>query len=302
MLVGVDIGGTKTHVRVVGDDGAARDLVVRSDSWIVGLLTSDPTNADRLVGLLPAEALMPGSALVVGAHGLDSPAQVADFNRWLADAFPGATLAVNDVALLAPAAGLSEAVCVVAGTGSKVVGHRADGSIVEAGGHGFIIGDPGSAPAVARDAMRSLLEAYDEGLPLDALAEAMIAVHGHHDLSELWIAMFVEDPSLTLWGSLAPAVFAAAEAGDRRALAVVDDHAAQLAADVHRVIRRGARGDVVVCAGGVITGQRLLREALWRHVEALDLGLTIRTLDVPPVAGAVALAQRLRDVAPSTAR
>jgi N-acetylglucosamine kinase-like BadF-type ATPase len=300
VLVGVDIGGTKTHVRVVPDDAAPVDLVVRSDSWIVGMLASDAANADRLVRLLPAEALTADSALAVGAHGLDSPAQVASFNRWLSDAFPGATLGVNDVALLAPAAGLDEAVCVVAGTGSKVVGHRADGSIVEAGGHGFLIGDPGSAPALARDAMKSLLVAYDEGLPLGGLADAMMAVHGHRDLPELWIAMFVEDPSLTLWGSLAPAVFAAAEAGDGRALAVVDDHASQLAADVHRVIRRGARGDVVVCAGGVITGQRLLREALWRHVEALDLGLTMRTLDVPPVAGAVALARRLRDVAHST--
>ena len=133
MLVGVDIGGTKTHVRVVPDDAAAQDLVVRSDSWIAGMLASDPGNAQRLVGLLPAEAVTAGSALVVGAHGLDSPAQVTNFNRWLADAFPGATLGVNDVALLAPAAGLDEAVCVVAGTGSKVVGHRVDGSIVEAG-------------------------------------------------------------------------------------------------------------------------------------------------------------------------
>ena len=301
MLVGVDIGGTKTHVRVVPDDAAAQDLVVRSDSWIAGMLASDPGNAQRLVELLPAEAVTAGSALVVGAHGLDSPAQVTNFNRWLADAFPGATLGVNDVALLAPAAGLDEAVCVVAGTGSKVVGHRVDGSIVEAGGHGFLIGDPGSAPAIARDAMKSLLAAYDDGAALGGLAEAMLAVHGHHDLPELWIAMFVEDPSAALWGSLAPAVFAAAEAGDGRALAVVDDHASRLTADVHRVIRRGALGDVVVCAGGVITGQPLLREALWRHVDALDLGLTMRTLDVPPVAGAVALARRLRGGARSIA-
>jgi N-acetylglucosamine kinase-like BadF-type ATPase len=301
VLVGVDIGGIKTHVRVVGDDSPARDSVVPSESWIVGMLASDPDNADRLVRLLPAEALTAGSALVVGAHGLDSPAQVANFNRWLADAFPGVTLAVNDVALLAPAAGLGEAVCVVAGTGSKVVGHREDGSIVEAGGHGFLIGDPGSAPSLARDAMKSLLVAYDDGLPLDGLAEAMIAVHGHRDLPELWISMFIEDPSLTLWGSLAPAVFAAAEAGDGRALAVIDDHASQMAADVHRVIRRGALGDVVVCAGGVITRQRLLRDALWRHIDALDLGLSMRTLDVPPVAGAVALAQRLRDESVRTA-
>lgn len=301
MLVGVDIGGTKTHVRVVPNDAEAQDLVVRSDSWIVGMLASDPDNARRLVGLLPAEAVTAGSALVVGAHGLDSPAQVTSFNRWLADAFPGATLGVNDVALLAPAAGLDDAVCVVAGTGSKVVGHRADGGIVEAGGHGFLIGDPGSAPAVARDAMRELLKAYDDGAALGALAAAMLAVHGHHDLPELWIAMFVEAPSAALWGSLAPAVFTAAEAGDHRALGVIDDHARQLTADVHRVIRRGALGDVVVCAGGVITGQPLLREALWRHVDALGLGLTMCTLDVPPVAGAVALARRLRHAAASTA-
>ena len=296
MIVGVDIGGTKTHVRVLTDgDTTAHDLVVRSDSWIVGLLASDEGNAERLVRLLPAEALTTESVLVVGAHGLDSPAQVAGFNRWLTAAFPGAALAVNDVTLLAPAAGLGDAVCVVAGTGSKVVGRRADGSVVEAGGHGFLLGDPGSAPALARDAMRSVLRAHDDGEAPDELARAMTAVHGHGDVLELWVAMFVDTPSMSAWGSLAPAIFAAARAGSARAAAVIDDHAAQLAADVRRVIRRGALGDAVVCAGGVVTRQPLLLEALRAHVGALGLGLTLHTLDVPPVVGAVALARELQE-------
>jgi N-acetylglucosamine kinase-like BadF-type ATPase len=300
VLVGVDIGGTKTHVRVVPDDAPERDFVVPSDSWIDGMLASDATNAQRLVRLLPEDARTPDAVLVVGAHGLDSPVQVEDFNRWLAAAFPGSSLGVNDVTLLAPAAGLGEAVCVVAGTGSKVIGRRADGGVVEAGGHGFLLGDPGSAPALARDAMRSLLTAHDEGEPPDELAAAIVAASGYRDVQELWVAAFVDTPSMTTWGALAPAVFAGAQAGSARAAAVIDDHGAQLAADVGRVVRRGALGDVVVCAGGVIVRQRLLREALAKHVDALGLHLALHTLDVPPVAGAVALARQIRERSSTT--
>lgn len=63
--------------------------------------------------------------------------------------------AVNDFELVAPAAGFDEAIAVIVGTGSKVIGRTANRERVSAGGHRFLFNDPGSAPGLARAKNRS---------------------------------------------------------------------------------------------------------------------------------------------------
>jgi hypothetical protein len=71
----------------------------------------------------------------------------------------------------------------------------------------------------------------------------------------------------------------------------VDDAAAQLSTLVTRLRTRGAVGRTVVAAGGVVLGQPLLADRLRARLGAAHPDLTLRLLDVPPVAGAVALAR-----------
>jgi len=67
--------------------------------------------------------------------------------------------------------------------------------------------------------------------------------------------------------------------------------AAQLTRLVTRLLARGAAGATVVAAGSVIVHQPLLAARLRARLADAHPDLTLRLLDVPPVAGAVALAR-----------
>ena len=292
MIVGIDVGGTKTHVRVERSGSVLLDIAVPTSAWQHGGLLDDDENATRLLALVAGIDGADESALVVGAHGLDSDRQVEQLRRLLSVRHHGPVRAVNDVELLAPAAGLTHAIAVVVGTGSKVVGHSVLGETVSAGGYGFLLNDPGSAAALARDAVRAVIEATDAGQAREPLGRLLMAHFGVEDEVALCYAL-TADATLTAWGALAPLVFTAADNGSELAVAVVDAAAQELAKGVGRVRARGAVGTDVVCAGGVIVNQPRLFRALVRHIDALDLALSVHLIDVAPVLGAVALAQHL---------
>ena len=294
MIVGIDLGGTKTHIVAESAEATVLDTSVPTRSWQHGELLDDEGNAGRLLALFGG---IPGAAsatVAIGAHGLDSDWQVREFTARLNAVHAGSVLAVNDVELVAPAAGLDAAIAVIVGTGSKVVGHNADGLTVNAGGHGFLLNDPGSAASLARDGMKALLDAYDLGEEPDPLARQFMNYFEVADIVQLSYA-FTADARLATWSPLAPLVFASADAGSTIAATVIDDSARQLARDVRRVHTRGAVGTDVICAGGVITNQPRLYRALTRHIDDLQLGLTVGLLTVAPVVGAVALARKLHD-------
>ena len=228
---------------------------------------------------------------LVGAYGGDSlAAETPNGDR------VGYVTIAYECELLGPAAGFDEAIAVIAGTGSKIVGRRADGSPVTAGGYGYILNDPGSAPALVRDAVRSLFDAVDERETLDQLAHALFAHFDVDDIVGLSNALTVH-PRITRWGAAAPLVFAAADAGSPRAAQVIDQAADELARSVQLVHRHGAVGDHVVCAGGVITHQPRLLRAFRERLRARGLEHAVHLLAAPPVEGALAMARRLTEAA-----
>jgi glucosamine kinase len=292
VIIGIDLGGTKTRIVAESDDAVVLDTTVPTTSWQRGFLLDDHENATRLIDQLTALAGAHDATIALGAHGLDNDWQTREFQSRLASRHEGRVLAVNDVELLAPAAGLDEAIAVIVGTGSKVVGHDASGTVVSAGGHGYILNDPGSAASLARDAVRAVLDKHDDGDPPDVLGRTLMAHYGVDDLVTLSYA-FSGDATLASWAALGPVVFDCADDGSAIAAAVIDDSAFQLARDVGRVHARGGVGGTVICAGGVITNQPRLYRALARHIDDLGLGLTVELLTVAPVFGAVALARKL---------
>jgi glucosamine kinase len=296
LIVGIDIGGTKTHLRVEDTGRVVLDTSVPTSDWQRGGLLDDDANASRLLSILSD---VPGAAaapLVVGAHGLDSAWQTLAFSQLMAARHRGPVRAVNDVELLGPAAGFDDAIAVVVGTGSKVVGHTAAGELVSAGGYGFLLSDPGSAAALAREAVRAVLDARDRGEFPDALGRSFMEHFGVGDEVALSYA-FCSNVRLTAWGAMAPLVFTAADSGSVLAVGVIDAAAKELASEVGQVHTRGAVGADVVCAGGVIANQPRLYRALERHIDDLGLGLAVHLLQVAPVMGAIALARRIHTAA-----
>lgn len=298
VAVGIDAGGTKTHVLVSRGPAIVRDLVIPTTSWWpANASIEDPANASRLlaaVALGAADRADERACLVLGAHGIDSLAQAAAVKAALGAGFAGRVLAVNDALLAGPAAGYPGAcIAVVAGTGSIVVGTAAGGDVTRVGGHGHLLGDEGSAPALVRDTARELLRLADSGgsdlAAEDALCAAAGIAGGPERLTELSTWLHAH-PSRTDWGALAPSVFVADAAGSPIAAAVIDRHADRLGELVSGLVRDGLEPAAVVLLGGVVVHQPRLADGIARSVHRTRPDVPVLVLSTPPAHGALAMA------------
>ncbi|WEO93754.1 BadF/BadG/BcrA/BcrD ATPase family protein [Streptomyces sp. FXJ1.172] len=290
VLVGIDVGGTKTHLRAVAGDTTVADHVRPSSGWRPHHPVAAAGWLARLVaGALPA-GLRP-SALAVGGHACETPRQCAQIRTALRLHFDAPALVVGDAELLVPAAGLDRGVGLVAGTGSVAVGRQADGTPVQVGGWGAVLGDEGGAAGLVREAVRVCWAAHDRGEPPEALTSALLSAFDVPEVPALGAALeSAADPSAA-WGRAAPAVFAAAEAGSALAREVIATGGRSLAALVTLLARRGAAASDVVVAGSTVLAQPPLYDAFTAALAESLPSARPRPLRVPPVAGAVVLAR-----------
>ncbi|MZF90461.1 BadF/BadG/BcrA/BcrD ATPase family protein [Streptomyces sp. SID5643] len=293
LVVGIDVGGTKTHLRALAGDTLVADHVRASGGW----RPHDPVAAAGWLAALVADALPAGarpSAVAVGGHACETPRQCAQIRAALQLHFDAPALVVGDAQLLVPAAGLDKGVGLVAGTGSVAVGRLPDGTAVQVGGWGAVLGDEGGAAGLVREAARAVWAAHDRGEQPDALALGLIAALDVPEVPALGAALERATHVSAEWGRHAPAVFAAAADGSALARTVVDEAGWALAALVTRLADRGVVVDDVVVAGGTVLSQPELFDAFTVALAETLPTARARPLRVPPVEGAVALARSLR--------
>ncbi|WP_189426263.1 N-acetylglucosamine kinase [Devosia pacifica] len=298
LLVGLDVGGSKTQVQITDLDGVTlSEQTIPNTSWA---LRSDADRAqilrDVAVNAVSGEA---GEvvALVAGVHGSDSVSQQEILTAPLAEAFARVRV-VNDSSLLVPASGRRSGTGVTAGTGSSATATTGNGTEIMVGGWGWVLGDECGAVGLVRDAAREVLSAYDaaedDGL-VDALLDALDITHPH----ALSHRLATGEPRE--WSVHARVVFSACQAGSPRAARVIESHAEAMTQMVHQLERRGGDVAAVVCAGGVMSNHQQMFSAFAdsMHRRFGDRSQVL-LLDVPPVAGAVNLARQLAGLAPTT--
>ncbi|TGQ16751.1 MULTISPECIES: BadF/BadG/BcrA/BcrD ATPase family protein [unclassified Mesorhizobium] len=290
LLVGVDIGGTKTRIMGRRGSSALFDKTVVTDEWRIRQMEADALKLAAIVmdlcgGSAPA-------AIAVGAHGCDTDEQCLRFQALLSANLKTSVRVVNDAELMVPAAGYDDGIGVVAGTGSIAVARTAEGKMLAAGGWGWILGDEGSAAALVREAAKAIRRALDRGQEGDPLIAALMREIGTDDQTKLGI-LLNETRGAAAWGRYANAVFDAANAGSPLASRVIKEGGEGLAALVQLLIERGANASLVVAGGGVIAEQPMLMEAFVRAMASVSPTSRVVLLREPPVIGAVALAGRL---------
>jgi glucosamine kinase len=293
LLVGIDVGGTKTHLRVETTNGELRhDRVIATADWRG---SSDASKARLITGYIgDLVSLSEIAAVAIGAHGCDSDEESESLRRALADVLFVPTTVVNDAQLLGAAAGLPGSIELVAGTGSIAVGRTPEGHSVYAGGWGWLLGDEGGAAGLVREAVRLLTRAADEGAEPDVLEALLLEAAGVSDLRSLGMLM-MSGAEFTAW---APVLFTAADAGSPAATVAIRSGAHELARLAELLLGAGVRTARVVAAGSVIVRQPQLADALRAELE--DRGLSLHLLDTPPVRGALQLARLLhQSLAPS---
>jgi N-acetylglucosamine kinase-like BadF-type ATPase len=285
-VIGVDIGGSKTHgIRAVDGEAVAEAVAGSANVAAVGV-----PEAGRQLDAVFAQLDTRGvDAVCAGAAGADGTESVASITRLIADRVPGAQVSVvHDARLVLAAEGLDAGVALIAGTGSVAWGRRDNGTEARAGGWGHLLGDEGSGYRVALDAVRHALDRMDAGAPVDPLTTALLASCGLSERTELIDFVYVRQDR-RYWAERAAVVTGLAAQGDPAAVMIIDAAADALAAFATRVLGRLDLPGPVVLGGGFAVHQPLLQRAVRERLGRTEM----RLLAHAPAVGAVRIATAL---------
>jgi N-acetylglucosamine kinase-like BadF-type ATPase len=318
-ILGLDIGGSKTHAILAGaaveaggtatngthpgatDDGGAtvpRQLAecTAGSANIASVGEAEAAAAlDDLAARLgigdPANHRI--HSVYAGAAGADTPVARERLAGLLAGRFPGARIHVDhDTRIILAAGGLTAGTVLISGTGSAAWARARNGREARAGGWGYLLGDEGSGYAVARSAVRNALRESDHGLPAGPLTAQLLAQTGAAQPEDL-LDLFYRRPERRYWAGLAGSVFALASS-DAASAAIADEaarHLTELALTVNRRLGTPGEDAPVLLAGGILVNQPVLAAAVRGLLTAGGLN-DVRVLDRSPAWGAVELACR----------
>jgi glucosamine kinase len=274
-LLGIDAGGSATRVVLVADGQVTRRFTAPPMN---ALLSRDL--AGRLTELIGAASV---TAAGIGMPGLRSPADAVRLGAELSRraGCPVQVTGDGETAWLG-AFGAAPGIAVYAGTGSGAMG--CDGERwARAGGHGFLLGDEGSAYWIGRAAVNAALRWEDGMGGSAAVRDAIVAASGRN-LSALVEDVHSHSSERGRLAALAPVVTGLASEDEtaRRIALEAAGHLAELASTVSRRL-----GPLPVCGmGGVLSAP-----LIWnRFAELTD---AVRPL-APPEVGAALLAGRGR--------
>ena len=290
VVMGVDGGGSKTHLALCDETGAVLGAATGgpSNGETVGLRGASDTIGDAIDKALAASELRRDQidAAVFGLAGVDWP---SDIGR-LETAFEPLRLTcprtiLND-SFIALRAGARApwGVVVIAGTGTVVAGRNRTGETFRTLGLGRLLGDEGSASDVAEQVIRAVARAYVGHGPETSLSEALCALTGADSVEQM-----LEVYSRGGEGELnaAPLALEHAAQGDAVAVGIIEWAAAELggaAATVAQRLELDAGPYELVLSGGLFRGGGELLETLISR--AVPTALLTR-LEAPPVVGAV---------------
>lgn len=306
-LIGIDGGGTTSTAWLADESGKVH-----------GRGTSGPSNVKAVgveVGLAALDLATqrafdqagvdrgPVAVACLGLAGFDRPEDQRLLQDWNTRTLgAGQLVLVNDGDLVI-AAGTPEGwgIGLIAGTGSIAVGYAKDGRRARAGGWGHLLGDEGSAYAVAVAGLRLTTRRADGRVPAldrdDWLTEPLCQAVGVNEPTGLINAVYGRPMDRAAIAALAPVVVEAADRGDRSADAILHVAALDLAAMVEAVARSlGLPEDghlPVGLAGGFLLQCPQIRRRLLDDLAGRRPGRPVEARDVPePTAGAIILAKK----------
>ncbi|MGV8909685.1 MAG: N-acetylglucosamine kinase [Propionicimonas sp.] len=294
VVVAVDGGGSKTDVVALTLDGelVGRSRGTGSSPHYIGLAPSV-----ALVDTLVCEAARGADVVRTGLYlsGLDLAREIADY-RAAVDGLPWAATGLdvdNDLfALLRAGTDEPDAVAVVCGTGMNAVGVRADGASARFLALGAISGDWGGGHGLGAEALWHAARDLDGRGPHTLLTAAVAAEFGVTALA-LAEQLHLGEREFTDLARLAPAVFAAQEAGDPIAEALVDRTADEVIAFVRACVNRlhlADRAVPVVLGGGILqAGYPRLHDRIAVGLAAVAPAARHVRVSEPPIVGAALL-------------
>lgn len=303
LVLGIDGGGSHTIAflaeRKSGGEVIGRGVAGPSNIQAVGVERAVRELEEAVArAFVDAKKLRgPVMAAALGLAGVDHPSAAAVVRNWAAQYRLADAVTVGNDATLLLAAGTPEGwgLAVIAGTGSIAFARGPDGRFDRSGGWGYLLGDEGSAYALALGAVKAVARASDGCAPATALTEMVLSQLGLQQPLEIIEAVYRGGWDRARLATIAPQVLALAGAGDPVAGEIAGREARELArtaAAAARKIGLPPVGLPLALTGGTFQDAGYYQ----RFLAALELeGLRPEpvTLVVEPAHGAVRVARDL---------
>jgi len=304
-VLAFDGGGSKTDVALVAADGSLLATARGPGS------NADLTGRDQAIAVLAELAakvaaqagLAGGGPLAVHTSaclaGADLPEEEAELGALIkAQGWSASSTVVNDTFAVLRA-GLGDTgdhwgIAVVCGQGINCVGVAPDGRTTRFLALGPISGDWGGGSEIGLEALRWAIRAEDGRGPQTELRTAVAAHFGLPRVEDVVTGIHLGRIDYSALHGLVPLLFKIAGGGDEVARSVVFRQAEEICLMVTAAARKldlDADLAVPVVLGGSLMTARdpllsaAIRDGLLAALPAAD----IRTVDVPPVAGAALL-------------
>jgi N-acetylglucosamine kinase-like BadF-type ATPase len=296
-FLGVDLGGTKTHVVLADEAGC-----------VVGFAQSGPGNHQSIgypamlrtlqqglgkalaVSGIPVHAI---SGAGFGIAGYDWPSQKPDMFQVIDQLGLSCPIGIVNDAVPALIAGAAEGwgVALVSGTGCNCRGrdreHKREGRVT---GYGFHVGEHAGASELVWRAMHAVAHDWTKRGPATTLSTVCAEYAGAKDLDDL-IEGYTEG-RYRVDAQAARLIFEIAGQGDVVAQELIRWAGVELGEMANAVIRQleiEALEFDVVMSGGMFDGGSMMIEPMSETITKVAPGARMVRLAVPPVIGAVIL-------------
>jgi glucosamine kinase len=295
-MLGLDGGATKTlavaldladYRTWLGHSGPSNADAVGDEAAVAAILGATETALDAAG--VPAER----AAAVIASAGTTPPTLEAE----VAAAFGFEVVhVVNDVvAAWALGTVCSPGVAVIAGTGSHVFGVAEDRRTWRVGGWGHALGDEGSAFWLGLEGLKAALKDRDGSGPRTTLLDAALETYPLRAIDDLPELYYGKPLTKAEVAAFATHVAAAAEAGDEVSRRLFEQAGVDLAEQVRAAVDAlGLAGGALVVAliGSVFHAGPLIRGSFEQAVLGFAPEARFNVPELPPVAGALMLAQQ----------
>lgn len=295
--LGVDGGGSKTYVLIADELGS----IVGKGRSGNGNHQVDREGARRnireAVDMAMADAGLRREQIAFACFGLAGADREADY-RILRPMIAELGFARHDIhcdTIIAMRAGTDRpyGVVLICGSGTNSAGRSPAGESLQVGGFTYATGDFGGGGALAVEAFRAVIRAWDGREPQTALTPLVLAEMGYASVAEMFDDCLDRDRQPPL--GLAKLLFEAAAGGDAAAIDILRRQGEELGKQASAVIRRlGMARETfdVVLAGSILTrGQGdYVQAEIRRAVAAVAPNAAVKKLAVEPVVGALWMA------------